>query len=323
MTSQAFAVKLIVTMTGINHLNLWRRDLGLLVAFDALMTERSVTRAAERLALGQPAVSHLLARLRVAFADKLFLRSPQGFEPTQRARELHARIQPLLLSFEALFLEKADFNPLAAQRTFRLSMPDILEGFFLPLLLERTLQVAPSVSFATSQFNPFSVMDDLERDRLDLSINYFPEVASWIRSMTLYEERYVCLFNPRRGAPPTTMEAYASRPHISVQLREGYMNRVADAAQRQGVRRNVAFIAHSYWMAAKVAAHTDAVATVPNLGTQPALEAFGLKACHPPFDIPSFPVSMIWHQRWDEDASSQWLRTIITDTSARMKADDP
>jgi len=300
-------------MTGISHLNLWRHDLRLLVAFDALMAERNVTMAAQRLSLGQPAVSHILSRLRDTFGDSLFVRTARGLEPTTRAQELHAKIQPLLLSIEAVFQESEDFNPEATARTFRLAMPDHFEITCVPSLIRRAKEVARAVSFATVQFDPVLVMDQIERDRIDIAINYFAEIPNWIKQSVLFEENYICGYNPKLVEAPSTREKYVDSIHVSVQMRDHYMNRVAEAAQAQGISRNVCFRTHSYVIAAFVAAKTGAIVTGPELKLRPIFAIAGLDSCEPPFELPSFPTSMIWHQRADGDPSLIWLRSIMTE----------
>src|SRR6476660_7484270 len=153
MAIQISSVQSIVSMTGIDHANLSRLDLNLLVAFDALLTERSVTRAAARVGLGQSAMSHNLARLRILFGDELLTRGAEGMRPTPRALALADPLRVTLAQIQAAVLQREAFDPSTAERTFRVGLADSIEVAVIPGLLARLRTLAPSVSLRLRSIN--------------------------------------------------------------------------------------------------------------------------------------------------------------------------
>jgi len=149
-------------MTAIDHANLSRLDLNLLVAFDALLTERSVTRAAARVGLGQSAMSHNLARLRTLFGDELLTRGAEGMRPTPRALALADPVRVTLAQIQAAVLQREDFDPSTAERVFRIGLADSIEVAVVPTLLARLRATAPGVSLRLRPINRMSVLDELD-----------------------------------------------------------------------------------------------------------------------------------------------------------------
>ncbi|MBK8084546.1 MAG: LysR family transcriptional regulator [Devosia sp.] len=199
--------------------NILRQNLGLLVAFDALITEGNATKAAERLSLGQPAVSHLLGRLREIFSDRLFDRTRDGLVPTRRARELHAKLVPHLKGLEALFVQDNSFDPISTERVFRLVVSDMVQVYFIPGLLRAAESAAPGISFVTVPIDSNLVTEHIERDEVDLAINHCPDPAPWIRTCPLFEVEYMCWYNPACGEAPSTIDRFMARPQVSVTYR--------------------------------------------------------------------------------------------------------
>src|SRR5215211_1855485 len=163
-------VQQIGSMMAIDHVNLSRVDLNLLVALDALLTERSVTRAAARVGLGQSAMSHNLARLRALFGDEILTRGPEGMRPTPRALALVEPVRTVLSQIEALVSRDEAFNPQTAEHTFRVGLSDTLEALIVPSLLAHLCEVAPGIHLRLHNFEPSKLLDDLDADRLDLAI---------------------------------------------------------------------------------------------------------------------------------------------------------
>ena len=153
-------------MTSIDHANLSRLDLNLLVAFDALLTERSVTLAAARVGLGQSAMSHNLGRLRVLFGDELLTRGAEGMRPTPRALALADPVRVTLAQIQASVLQREAFDPSTAERTFRVGLADSIEVAVIPGLLARLRSVAPSVSLRLRSINRLSILEELDTGRM-------------------------------------------------------------------------------------------------------------------------------------------------------------
>ena len=220
-----------ISMTSIDHANLNRLDLNLLVAFDALLTERSVTRAAARIGLGQSAMSHNLARLRTLFGDELLTRGAEGMRPTPRALALADPVRITLAQIQAAVLQREAFDPSTADRVFRIGLADSIEVAVIPGLLARLRRIAPSVSLRLRSINRISVLEELDSGKLDLGIGVFDQGQMHHKRRLLYTDNFLCLFNPEQThfSPPITLDDYLSVPHVLTSLTEDDHGAVDDA----------------------------------------------------------------------------------------------
>jgi LysR family transcriptional regulator, mexEF-oprN operon transcriptional activator len=187
-----------ISMTSIDHANLSRLDLNLLVAFDALLTERSVTRAAARIGLGQSAMSHNLARLRTLFGDELLTRGADGMRPTPRALALADPVRVTLAQIQAAVLQREAFDPSTADRVFRIGLADSIEVALIPGLMARLRRAAPDVSLRLRSINRLSVLEELDSGRLDLGIGVFDHGKIHHKRRPLYTDNFLCLFSPKQ-----------------------------------------------------------------------------------------------------------------------------
>ncbi len=176
-------------MTSIDHANLSRLDLNLLVAFDALLTERSVTRAAARIGLGQSAMSHNLARLRTLFGDELLTRGAEGMRPTPRALALADPVRVTLSQIQAAVLQREAFDPSTADRTFRIGLADSIEVAVIPSLLARLSAVAPAVSLRLRPIDRITILEELDTGKLDLGIGVFDQGQIHHKRRALYSRQ--------------------------------------------------------------------------------------------------------------------------------------
>ena len=152
-------------------------DLNLLHAFHAVHAEGSVTRAAERLGVSQPTVSHALTRLRHLYRDPLFVRTQGGMAPTAKADRLAEAVRQALHVLDVAIQEGARYEPAASDRTFRLHMSDIGETIFLPRLLRSLAERAPGVRLETFQYDDKDIGPALESGRIDLAVGYVPALV--------------------------------------------------------------------------------------------------------------------------------------------------
>src|SRR5918996_946566 len=196
MCAQVPSFQSMSLMTSIDHANLSRLDLNLLVAFDALLTERSVTRAAARVGLGQSAMSHNLARLRALFGDELLTRGAEGMRPTPRALALADPVRVTLAQIQAAVLQREAFDPSTAERSFRIGLADSIEVAVIPSLMARLRQAAPRVSVRLRSTNRLSILEELDTGRLDLGIGVFDQGQIHHKRRSLYTDSFLCLFNP-------------------------------------------------------------------------------------------------------------------------------
>src|SRR5215470_14560126 len=294
-------------------------DLNLLVAFQVLVRERSVSRAAERLFLGQPAMSGALARLREVFQDEILVRTGRGMEPTTKALTLYARLEPALESIRATLFEQPAFDPATQSRTFHLGMRDWVEAWLLPELLARVQRVAPRVRIAVRASDAQLGGRMLQNEEMDLGVSVFPDGPPWQRREQLATMGYRCVYDGNRLGmrSPLTLDEYLSRPHLVTPTQADFRGPVDDELVGRSKRRTVIYTTSRFAALPLLLRRTDAVATVPQ---QPALqwaELYGLTSSPLPLRIAPFAISMIWHGKREGDAGLQWLRGVVRDVVER------
>jgi DNA-binding transcriptional LysR family regulator len=305
----------------INHAHLSRLDLNLLVAFDALLAEGSVTRAAERVGIGQSAMSHTLGRLRRLLKDELFVRAPEGMEPTPRAVALAEPIRITLAAIQEMLLQGEGFDPGEAERTFLLGMPDSIEVVLLPRLLAHLEAEAPKLRVRVRSIDRFEVLEQLDRDRLHLGIaGLLTEGAIHHKRRRLYVTDYLCLYDPARLplAPPLTLEDYLAVPHVLGSPRGDAHGVVDDALASSGLRRTIAVVTPHFAAVPFLLKGARLLSTVPRRPARLFAERFGLTTSPVPVDLPDSDVSMLWHASYDHDPAHRWLRGTVARLAAEL-----
>lgn len=297
----------------INEIDFRKTDLNLLPVFSALLKERSVTRAARRLYLGQPAVSAALARLREMFKDELFLRTSTGMEPTARALELAERLGPALEIIHCELFGAPHFDPAAAERTFRLGMPDSIEVVLSPSLIGFIRREAPGVRVAVRLAGHEQGARLLDDQEIDLGISRFTATSNWHRQENLFREGYACLFDGARlGIPaPIGLEDYLALPHLLMSFSGDFEGVVDEALARHKLRRRVLLSTTRFSALPFILKESDAIATLPTSMAYRCAEAFQLTLSPTPIAIETFIVSMLWHARHDRDPGHIWLRETV------------
>lgn len=297
----------------IDYERLSRVDLNLLVAFDALWSERSVTRAAKRLRLGQPAMSHALARLREIFEDELFTRTSDGIRPTPRAVQLAPNVRGLLERLQATLAGPAAFDPMREERTFRLGTNEGQESLFLPALAALAHDEARAVRFDLRPVAPGEATTLIDAGELDLVLGTFGEGRVHHKQRVLCANGgYHLLFDPRFFPEGIgSIDAYARASHVRVASQEA----VEDAIDRQMTARSVVrriAIRTAHPLAAALVVR--AAPLVVTLGERIAVTmagAHGLRTEPAPLSLGRVPVVMMWHASFDREPSIVWLRDAV------------
>ena len=296
----------------IDHINLGRLDLNLLVALDALLTERSVTRAAARVGLGQSAMSHNLARLRALFGDELLTRGPEGMRPTPRALALVDPVRVVLSRIESLVSRDDLFDPRTAERLFRIGLPDSVEVLLGPTLLAYLCEAAPGIRLRLYSTDRLRLLDELDADRLDLGIGIgtFPEGRTHHKQRLLSTDTYLCMFNADRVgvSPPISLEDYVRLPHVLTSLREGERGVVDEALAKLGLKRTVALTTPRFLAVPFLVARAPVVTTMHARLARFFAAELGLSLSPPPVELAGVPVSLLWHASYDRDPAHVWLR---------------
>ena len=296
----------------IDHANLTRLDLNLLVALDALLTERGVTRAAARVGLGQSAMSHNLARLRALFGDELLTRGPQGMRPTPRGLALAEPVRAALAQIQALLSRDEAFDPRTAERTFRIGLSDSTEVLLVPALLARLCEGAPGVHLRLHTIDPSRLLDDLDADRLDLALatGTFAQGQAHHKRRLLLTETFLCMFNAERTgvSAPITLEDYVRLPHMLTSLREDEHGLVDDALAKLGLKRTVVLTTPRFLAVPFLVARAPVVVTMHARLARLFAAELGLSLSPPPVKLQEIAVSLFWHASYDHDPAHAWLR---------------
>lgn len=284
-------------------------DLNLLKAFDALIDERNVTRAAERLAVTQPAVSAMLARLRDAFADPLFLRTQRGMVPTARAMALGAPIKRILAEIDGI-LQPTEFEPASALFTVSISATDYaLRAVVLPFIaVLRSL--APGVRVAVVvQSHGMELLEQMERGELDLALITPQMCPPDLHSRTLFDEQYVCVLRDGHAAAAEavlTLDTFCALDHGIVSLQgHGFSGPTDEALARLGRQRRVMVSVPSFGMLLDLVRSTELAALVP---ARLLLETQGLAVRQAPLEVVGFTKILAWHARTHTDPRLRWIR---------------
>jgi DNA-binding transcriptional LysR family regulator len=283
-------------------------DLNLLVAFDALMNERNVTRAAARVGVSQPAMSAALGRLRTLLGDSLFARSAEGLLPTPRARELAEPISQALRQLETTLITRPEFDPDTASMVFKLGLSDYPAYVLLPPLMEALAEQAPGVSLNVHAFNDRDhAVDMLDAGMIDAAID------ARILGRTLLTDAFVTIVandHPvaRRGM---TLQAYLSLRHVLVSP-EGELHGVVDHALAQlGERRALALTLPQMFAVPALIARTRFTATVLKRVATGASGSSKLVMFPAPVALPHMQFDLIWHRRSDMHPAQRWFRELI------------
>jgi len=286
-------------------------DLNLLRTLDALLGERSVTRAAERLGFTQPAVSGMLTRLRESFDDPLFVRTQRGIVPTLRAMALAGPVKQILSDVDAL-LQPAVFDPLSAHFTLSIAATDYaLQTVVLPFLVQLRAQ-APGIRVAIRPVDDERIQSQFERGDLDLAL-MTPEAAlPDLHARRLFDETYVCALrddHPDAGGSSLSLERFCALDHALVSFAgERFWGVTDDALAMVGRRRHVALTLTSFLALAGLLRTTDLLAVLPRRLVE---DASGLVALEQPVDIPGFTKLAVWHERTHRDPGHRWVRALL------------
>ncbi len=305
----------------IDHANLSRLDLNLLVAFDALLAEGSVTRAAERVGVSQPSMSHALGRLRKLFKDELFVRAPDGVRPTPRALALAGPVRVALSAIQGT-LQEGGFDPAEAERGFVLGMPDTVEITLLPRLMAHLAAEAPKVRVRVRAVDRFEVPELLDRDRLHLAVSgLLTEGAVHHKRRRLFGANYLCLYDPARLPlePPVSLEDYVAVPHALGSPRGDARGVVVDALAPLCLRRTVAVATPHFAAVPFLLKEARLISTLPERPARLFAGRFGLATSPVPVALPDLDISMLWHASYDHDPAHRWLRGTV----ARLLAAEP
>ncbi len=289
-----------------------KTDLNLLVTLDALLDEQSVSRAAKRLFLTQPAVSAALARLRKLLNDPVLVRHGSRMVMTSRARALRAPVREILASIERTFEPPTPFDPGRSTRTFRIATTDYAELTVFPQLMRRLRRAGPDLQVELWALDD-RVDERLADGSLDMVVADDWSIRHLKRRSRLFLERFTCLVrrgHPRVGKRMTTRRFLAER-HALVSSRGRVPGVVDFALDAIGHVREVALTIPHFMAVPAIVAETDLIVTLPSRVASYFGSWTSVRALKPPVDIPGFHLSLATHRRSDGDAGIAWVTSEL------------
>jgi DNA-binding transcriptional LysR family regulator len=297
-------------------------DLKLLLCFEALMAERSVSRAAARLDLSQPAMSHALARLRRGFNDPLLLKGRGVMTPTSRALQLEAQVQELLAVVRRLTEQPAAFDPATARLRFSVMAPEYAEYLLATPLLLQVQEEAPAVAIDFRAPDPEHAFDLLARGEADFRLGWWPKPPPALRCKVLFRDRLACVVSrdhPRFRSGITT-EEYLQARHVRVQtprttVSTGALDQAAGTL-RQPLR--IAMRVQNLSTLSEVVAASPLVATLPERLAARLQEKYRLQVLPLPLAVPDVRMALYWHERTHKNAAHRWFRQALGDAAKRL-----
>lgn len=289
-------------------------DLNLLVAFEALFEERSVTAAAKRLYLGQPAMSAALGRLRILFNDELFIRIGREMQPTSKAAAIAPDIFAALRQIRHTIEFSQTFNPSLAQINFAIGSADYTSFVILPKLLEHCREKAPSLNFQMIGFEKDNIGEMLEQSTIQIGLGVFPNPPRQTICVPLFQERFIGIARKKHPAINNkliSLETFANLSHVLVTLRQDSTGEIDKILATHNLQRRVQLTTPHLLILPAIISSSDMIAAVPyrigayfsNLAN---IEIFEL-----PLETQPWTVSMIWSQLTDKDDANSWLRQTL------------
>jgi len=296
-------------------------DLNLLRVFDAIMIEQNLTRAANRLAMTQPAVSNALKRLRENLGDELLIRTAHGVKPTPRAETLWPAVRRALGELEEA-VAPSKFDVSKAQATFRMAMADATAALWLPGVVRMIENEAPGINVRMVPLTTRDPRPMLLRADIDVAIGFFPGVVaqmasgpdSPIRHEQLYSGKYVCVM--RKDHPlakqELTVDTYCNAKHLLVSFSGRARGLIDEVLTQFNRERRILLTVNQFFTAGRVVANSNLITVLPRHLIAATGMTGELIARELPFALPEVHVDMLWHERDARSPAHKWLRQHLT-----------
>ena len=301
-------------VSDVTDVDLTRIDLNLLVVFDALMRERHVGRAAEQLCLSQSATSHALGRLRSLLGDPLFTRHPRGVEPTSRACGLAAPIGDVLAGVRAIVRAETPFDPERLHRTFRIAAHDLTVLMVLAPLMSKLHTIAPSVNVRALAINHATVIDDLDRGKLDFALGALGDMPQRIQKIPVFSDSFIGIArkdHPKLENGRMSLDMFVGLPHALVSWSGDVDGRVDRVLATLGLRRRVALTVTSFLALPFVIGSSDIISVLPRLAAVRMAETAGLSLFPLPIEVEPFTSYIIGMRKISSQPDVAWFSNVM------------
>jgi DNA-binding transcriptional LysR family regulator len=293
-------------------------DLNLLIVFDAVMQERNVTRAGQKVGLSQPAMSHALNRLRYMLKDQLFIRTPEGMMPTTRAEQLAAPLRRALSELQ-LALEPESFAPQEATRRFTIAVNNYAAVAVSPALVAAAAETAPSVQLDLRPSGTLRIVELLDRGELDFAVGSFAEPGERFGLAPLLEDRFVLAMRRDHPAARGTLSAnaIAALAYLEISSSREDTGFIDDWLAEHGLARRIAHRA-PYLAMPRILSGSDLVAILCRRIAEAYVAVDKLQIRELPCASPSVTIGMLWHRRLENQPAHRWLRELVAAVCHRL-----
>jgi DNA-binding transcriptional LysR family regulator len=305
--------------------NLAAIDLNLLVVFEALLAERNVSRAGDRIGLAQPSISRSLAQLRALFGDELFVRTPKEMRPTARALELAAPIAEALDKVRSTLQRQEAFDPATSRRKLAIGATFYANFTMLPEFIRILRTEAPNLCVFVRSLGFRDAIGFLDESKIDLAIGVFADMPKRIATCELTSDHFVCV--SRRNHPGLagglTLESFVAQAHARWSLAREPTEAIDAALARHHLKRNVAFVLQGFYPLVVAVASSDLLAVVPARVAHALAPREAIDVHELPLDLPPLAIAIAWSKHGEVDAASRWMRERICGMFTPRAPDEP
>lgn len=299
-------------------------DLNLLVCLDALLSEGSVTRAAERLDMSQPGMSHALSRLRALTGDALFVRSGNEFIPTERAQALAGKVRVGLAAMEEIFSAEGPFDPAATAGTLTIAAVDSVGVLLVPRLTQALARIAPMISLKVRLPDPVKLREWLTEGECDIALGYFTDAHSELHCSDLFGQELALISGPAHplDGKPMSLEQYVESSHVvfgSPFSTGSPMEETIDWALRDlNLERSQSVHVSSMLLVPHIVASSPHVAALPAWLAREHARYMPLQVRPMPLSLPPIVIRMLWHSRTHRTGLHRWARHLIRELTEEL-----
>lgn len=299
-------------------------DLQLLRCLDALVTERHVTRAAERLGMSQSGMSTALARLRTVFDDPILVRTPKGMQLSENAAEIAGAARRALNEIDFAMARRGPFDPATSSMTFNLMGSDYFGLMILPGLIERVRAQAPHVLIKVASPQPSRIRESLANSETDMVVGFYHEIADGLYQTVVAQEALCCAVSKNHSTIQGSLSQadYAAADHIYFGSPPEMVSSIEVMLERAlpllGIERRTCVQVPTFGVMPRILARTDLLATLPVRVAESFAQTLPLQVLKLPFELPSLPVRAIWHERMHENNAHRWLRGLVQEVGRSL-----
>lgn len=290
-------------------MNLRTIDLNLLVTLDAILEEKHIGRAGERLGLSASATSHALERLRKLLDDPLLIRTPTGMEPTPRALHIHEPLRKALNDIQATLVPQ-HFDPLTATTRFIVAVTNYETIPIIPYLLDMLKNDAPNIQLKLISSSPTDILTGIDQGPIDLAIGRFDILPPRLMTSRLMKDGFLCGMRPDHPltGSPLTLERYIASSHLLISPNDTTKDPVDIALAKQNLNRNITLQVPNVFAAIMALHRTDLIVTLAKGAAKTLTLHTPLLLAPLPFDVPELEFKLVWNPRFNQSASHCWLR---------------